>query len=743
MTSITNAFSLNPIARTLKFISVAPLLFLAQSALSANIPIDNRIENIDASSPVNSYSLFNGAVLNASAGARTEQIRAASGSTVNLTGSALTATGSNVGLTLVDSNAVIDSSVITSTTTGMSLGFTVGSGNNSQATVQNNSIISGGARGALAGSGSTLNLHGSTLQGTNANGVGLAMFDSTLTATAGSNIVGGQNGIVVRDDTGRAGGSTLNLDSSHVKGLNGSAIVIQGLGSEAPQADINVSNGSTLTGGNGTMLEVKGSNASVNFTVSDSNTHLVGDVVVEAGNSANVTLQNASTLTGNLQNVSHLAVNSDATWVMVGNGDVANLSMDGGKIQFGNPTDFYKLNVGNLSGNGTFIMHADFATGQVDTLEVTGTATGNHSVEMNSSGADPIAPGNIPVIHIASGDATFSLLHGPVDLGAYSYDLMKQGDNDWVLNTATRVISPGTQSVLALFNAAPTVWYGELSTLRSRMGEVRMDEGKAGGWIRAYGNKFDVSASSGLGYQQNQQGLSFGADAPMPGGNGQWLVGLLGGYSKSDLNLSHGTTGNVDSYYVGAYTTWLDDESGYYFDGVLKYNRFKNESKVRLSDGQKTKGNYDNNGVGASLELGRHIKLDAGYFIEPFTQFSGVVVEGKDYELDNGLSAEGDRTRSLLGKVGATAGRNFALSDGKQLQPYVRAAYVHEFANNNEVQVNNNKFNNDLSGSRGELGLGVAMTLTDKVSMHADFDYSNGDKIEQPWGANVGVRYSW
>ncbi len=40
----------------------------------------------------------------------------------------------------------------------------------------------------------------------------------------------------------------------------------------------------------------------------------------------------------------------------------------------------------------------------------------------------------------------------------------------------------------------------------------------------------------------------------------------------------------------GAYTTWLDDESGYYFDGVLKFNRFQNEP--RLKDGR-IKGNYD------------------------------------------------------------------------------------------------------------------------------------------------------
>jgi outer membrane autotransporter protein len=41
------------------------------------------------------------------------------------------------------------------------------------------------------------------------------------------------------------------------------------------------------------------------------------------------------------------------------------------------------------------------------------------------------------------------------------------------------------------------------------------------------------------------------------------------------------------------------------------------------------------------------------------------------------------------------------------------------------------------------LGAGIAMTLTDKVSLNADVDYSNGDKIEQPWGFNVSARYRW
>ena len=349
-------------------------------------------------------------------------------------------------------------------------------------------------------------------------------------------------------------------------------------------------------------------------------------------------------------------------------------------------------------------------------------------------------------MHTAAGDAKFSLLNDRIDLGAYSYQLASTetgGATDWYLNPESKTISPGTQSAMALFNTAPTIWYGELTTLRSRMGELRVGTGQSGAWVRAYGNKYVVSASTGAGYKQNQQGLTFGADAPLPIGDGQWLAGLMAGYSRSDLDLDRGTSGTVNSYYAGAYTTWLDAQTGYYFDGVVKVNRFQNKSDVNLSDNTSAKGSYNNYGVGASAEVGRHITLKDGYFVEPYAQVSSVVIQGKNYDLDNGLRAEGDRTRSLLGELGSTVGRNIELASGQLVQPYLRAAYVHEFSKNNEVKVNDNVFNNDLSGSRGEFGAGVTMTLTQKVKAYADLEYSKGDGIEQPLGGSVGVHYSW
>jgi outer membrane autotransporter protein len=217
----------------------------------------------------------------------------------------------------------------------------------------------------------------------------------------------------------------------------------------------------------------------------------------------------------------------------------------------------------------------------------------------------------------------------------------------------------------------------------------------------------------------------------------------MGGHSSSDLDLDAGTSGNVDSYYLGTYATWLDTSSGYYADAVLKVNRFRNEAKVSLSDGARAKGDYDNTGVGGSVEFGRHIKLDDGYFIEPFTKWSAVVIQGKHFSLDNDLQADGDRARSLLGEVGMTAGRNFKMKDDITLQPYVRVSGAYEFEKNNEVQVNDKVFQNNLSGSRVLLGTGIAASMTNNLQVHADYEYSDGKNFRQPGGLTLGLRYAF
>lgn len=738
---------------------LVPATLLSPLSHAAIVENGNTL-TIDNSTATDSYTVRGASTLNAN-GANTDFITIQSGSQLNLVGGTVNGVGSANGVQVTNSSASISgNATITGQFVGLLVNRVVGTTTGSTVSVTD-STISGANAGAQVTGLSTLVLNNTAVTGTGTTSYGLTVSGGVVQANNNTVIKGETNGVRLTRDPQDLGTPRLTLNGSSVEGVNGAALRVHA----GVSAIIDVTNGSTLTGGNGNLLEVEGaSTAALNVAGSSLNGNvqvtgnstanlsfdqgsMTGDLVVESGSTGTLLLQNNSLFTGNLTNVDSVTINSQSNWMMAGDNTVGSLAMDQGRVTFGAPNEFYQLNVGTLSGSGTFVMDVDYTQNLHDVLNVTGTATGSHTLLVAGSGTDPLNPQQLDLVHVAAGDANFALLNGPVDVGTYSYALSSRADGsggtEWFLDPSKATISPGTSSVLALFNTAPTVWYGELTSLRTRMGELRFNGGQAGGWVRSYGNKYNVSQASGVGYQQNQQGISFGADAPLPFGDGQWLIGAMLGYSQSDLNLDRGTSGTVKSSYVGAYTTWLNPDSGYYFDGVLKFNRFQNDSQVSMSDGKRAKGDYDNLGMGGSAEFGRHIKLDNGYFIEPYTQLSAVVIQGKDYGLNNGMQAEGDRTRSLLGKVGMTAGRNFTLPGGTIVQPYVRLAMAHEFAKNNEVQVNNNTFNNDLSGSRGELGTGLAVALTDRLQVHADFEYSKGEYIEQPFGVNVGARYSW
>ncbi|MCD5980956.1 autotransporter outer membrane beta-barrel domain-containing protein [Pseudomonas quasicaspiana] len=516
---------------------------------------------------------------------------------------------------------------------------------------------------------------------------------------------------------------------------------------------------STLTGG---VNQDSGSIASVTLTnnavitgqlnnigaLNINSSTMTGDIVQDASTPATITLANTGVLSGTVTNAQAMNIDSTSVWNMTNSSSLGSLAIAGGTVNLrgGNPA-FKTLTLGSLSGSGNFALGTDLAAHQSDLINITGNATGSHVLQVQNTGVDPVKETYAQqLVHTGSGDAAFSVQGDTVDAGAFTYQLEQRG-TDWFLvqaqdDAGEPIPTPSAQTVVALFSAAPTVWYGELSTLRSRMGELRNGHDQGGAWARTYGNRFNIATSDGVDYSQNQSGISLGVDTALPSSNGQWLIGVMAGYSHSDLNLRRGSTGDVDSYYAGLYSTWLST-SGYYVDAVLKANRFSNKADARMSDGERSEGDYDTYGVGASVEAGKHIQLADRWFVEPYAQVSALWVEGEDYRLDNGLEADSNRADSFLGKVGTHFGRTFPLTKGGFVQPYAKVAIAQEFAKNNKVNVNDNTFNNDLSGTRGEVGIGVVAQLTSVLQLHADIDHSNGDNIEQPWGVNAGLRYSW
>lgn len=493
-----------------------------------------------------------------------------------------------------------------------------------------------------------------------------------------------------------------------------------------------IDNGSTFTGNLQDVANVTINNQSV----------MTGNVTAAANSVSSLTLDNGANLTGQVNNVANFSINNNALWQMTDSQSVNNLTLNGGRVRLGGNQEYFQLNVANLAGSGTFEMGTDFNKGISDLLNVTGSAAGNHQLRVSSTGLDPVNDSSIKVVQSVAGSAQYGLVDDRVDVGAFTYQLVKEGDN-WYLQPDKAVVSTPTRAVMAISAVAPTVIYGETVLLNNRMGDLRVNGGQTGGWVRSFGSRYSISNNAyGNGYSQNQYGISMGVDTPVQIAGERVLLGVFAGYSKSNLDLSRGSSGEIDSTSIGLYGTWLGD-NGYYLDTVAKLNHFQNDARVSMSDGRLTEGHYNNLGASVSGEFGKHIDFKDGYYAEVFTQWQAASVQGKDFSLDNGLKADADTTRSLQGKVGVTLGRGMTLSNGSVLQPHIRAAVVHEFVKNNEVRVNDNKFNNDLSGGQFEVGVGASWTLNDRWQLHAELDTSKGDTVTKDFGANMGVHYKF
>lgn len=473
---------------------------------------------------------------------------------------------------------------------------------------------------------------------------------------------------------------------------------------------------------------------------------------------------------------------------LINNGNVVFGRQDGSDAG-----SYSRLEVESLSGGGTFVMNTNINGGQGDFLNVSNSISGNFNVLVRDSGQE-LRSGTVPGVNphhliFANGSATdsFSLVNNYVDLGAYRYYLVQGEDTDadnWYLSPTLAPIDPpidppdggdnnggdnnggdnngggnnggdgggsvtpnpkpelsdGAKSVIAMANVTPTIWDGELSTLRTRLGDLRDNRSvQNGAWGKYITSRYRVSTDN-VGYKQDMNGVMLGGDHAIELTDARLLIGGLFSYTHSELDSRSGD-GKVDSYGLGVYTTWLHD-SGYYLDGVLKGNYFRTENNPNFNGG-KTSGKDNTTGFGASLEFGKHIKLES-YFIEPYILGSAFRGGKTSYELDSGMKVKADTAQSLKTEIGTTFGKSFVLESGALIKPYARLAVSHEFQKNNDVIINDTeRFSNDMSGTVGKYGVGFTAQLDNQWSTYAEINYSNGSHIETPYSGHLGIRYSF
>lgn len=70
-------------------------------------------------------------------------------------------------------------------------------------------------------------------------------------------------------------------------------------------------------------------------------------------------------------------------------------------------------------------------------------------------------------------------------------------------------------------------------------------------------------------------------------------------------------------------------------------------------------------------------------------------------------------------------------------------ALEQEFAHSNPVRVNDDRFNNDIAGTRGSYQAGISAALTRQMRLSATVQYQNGEGMESPWTGELGFSYTF
>ncbi|MFY3201065.1 autotransporter outer membrane beta-barrel domain-containing protein [Achromobacter xylosoxidans] len=523
---------------------------------------------------------------------------------------------------------------------------------------------------------------------------------------------------------------------------NGSAIVVKGDG----QNSISL-NGSEISSQSGVLFSNEaGAGASA---LSADASRLTGDIRVSDGYMADFGMYNGSRWTGAGTGLNQLSL-ENSQWLMTGSSQVATLR-NSGTVSFA-PGDFKTLTVsGDLSGGGLFEMNTDLGALQGDMLVVGGTATGDHRILVRDAGTEPSAAGqHLEIVRTEGGDARFSLANRGqvVEAGTYRYALQTSDTvggraSDWSLVNTGKLSGAANAAVnTGGIGTMQGIWYAEMSTLVKRLGELRLGQDEGGPWARGFGQRQLIDNGGGRAFSQNIGGMEFGADTRKLVDGGRWYLGGMAGYSRADRDFDDEGKGNTDSYHVGAYATYIAD-SGWYVDAVAKVNHMRNDFKIQGTDGAAVDGDYRSNGVGMSLEAGRQIALNNGWFVEPQVQATVFHAGGGSYTASNGLRVDAESGNSVQLRAGSLFGKRIALGNGNEIQPYVKAAWIQELDGKSDVHTNGIATRTDLGGGRALVGAGVIGTVGQRHRLYADYEYQNGSGFESPWAVNVGYRYTW
>lgn len=305
-----------------------------------------------------------------------------------------------------------------------------------------------------------------------------------------------------------------------------------------------------------------------------------------------------------------------------------------------------------------------------------------------------------------------------------------------VITTRESELVSGAKSALA---ASMMQMKADTNDLQRRLGDVRFNSDKHGVWGKYIGGKSKITDDAYVNQTYNMAQVGYDTL------RGDWTVGgaLLYGTSNNDYALGSGSGKTAGLAVYGA----KQFKDGRYLDIIGKVNRLKNDFTVRNTLGTTLSGDYRNTGASLSVEYGKRIKKDNGFYIDPNAELTFSRLSGKSFEARTNTGStvhiDSDAVNSVIARIGVGIGK-----ESKNSNVFLKAALAHEFSG--KMNATYSMAGEPTTGSEVnlkdtwlDLELGGSWSVRPNTYVYGTFTKNFGATVDNSYRIDAGIRHNF
>ena len=308
--------------------------------------------------------------------------------------------------------------------------------------------------------------------------------------------------------------------------------------------------------------------------------------------------------------------------------------------------------------------------------------------------------------------------------------------NKTVLSTSESEIVSGAKSALA---SSVMQMRADTNDLQRRLGDVRLNSDNQGVWGKYIGGKSKITDSAYVNQTYNMAQIGYDTK------RGNWIIGgaFLYGTNNSDYALGSGSGKTAGLAIYGA----KQFNDGRYLDIIAKGNRLKNDFTVHNSLGTSLSGDYRNTGASLSLEYGKRIKRNNGFYIDPSAELILSRLSGESFDARTNTGStvhiNSDAVNSAIGRLGIGIGK-----EAKNSNVFLKAALAHEFSGKmkSTYSMAGEPTTNsvvDLKDTWLDLELGGSWSFRPNTYLYGTFTKNVGSTVDTSYRVDAGIRHNF